>query len=75
MTGRAQAAVRNKRIAGQPRSHAAAYSITATSVTGHAAITTATSTSHLVTVTVLRSSHRDTLSFSHDHAFIAAAPA
>ena len=75
VTGRAQAAVRRSRVAGQPRSHAAAYSITAISVTGHAAITTAPSSSHLVTLTVLRSSHTDTLSLSHDHALIAAAPA
>ena len=73
VTGRAQPAVRYNRTAGQPRRHAAVYPSTATSVTGHAASSATTSSSHLAIRTAMRSSHRNTLSFSHDHALIAAA--
>ena len=68
----AQAAVRRSRAGGQPRSHAAPYPAPATSVTGHAATASATSSSHPPTLIILRSSHRHTVSFSHDHTLIAA---
>ena len=70
----AQAAVRRSRAGGQPRSHAAPYPIAATSVTGHAATARAASSSHPPALIILRSSHRHTVSFSHDHTLMAAAP-
>ena len=70
----AQAAVRRSRAGGQPRSHAAPYPIAATIVTGHAATTSAASSSHPPALIILRSSHRHTVSFSHDHTLMPPAP-
>ena len=70
----AQAAARRSRTGGQPRSHAAPYPATVTSVTGHAAIARAASSSQPPALMILRSSHRHTVSLSHDHTLIAAAP-
>ena len=72
--GREAAAARPKRTGGQPRSHAATYPVTATAVTGQAATARAASSSHPVSLTILRSSHRHTVSLSHDQTLIGPAP-
>ena len=74
VVGRAAAAARPNRTGGQPRSHAAAYPVTVTSVTGQTATARAASSSHPVPLIILRSSHRNTVSFSHDQTLIRCLP-
>ena len=72
--GRHRAAARRSRTGGQPRSHAATYPAAAASVTGHATTAAAASSSQPVSLTSLRSSHRHTVSLSHDQTLILPAP-
>ena len=63
----AQAAARRSRAGGQPAQPRRQVPGRGDQVTGQAATASGDSSSHPATLTILRSSHRQTVSFSQDH--------